>query len=252
MIGECGSPAQVGKDRPPHASAELLAASPEAERGFPEDILRHPVRASAGEPSANFFGGGEDVGGMESLLSDGQVLRGSVIEPPRFAVLYERHQQGVARYVTRRVGGEMAEDLTAEVFLHAFRGRARYRDEHGTALPWLLGIANNLIADHRKAERRRLDALQRAASVTVVVGEPSVGVLAPELVRELRQLPAVDRDTLLLVVWGELNYAEAATALKVPIGTIRSRIARARKRLARAIEPLAGGEEHVVNGEAHA
>lgn len=55
--------------------------------------------------------------------------------------------------------------------------------------------------------------------------------LAPELVRALRRVPAGDRDALLLVVWGELSYEEAATALDVPIGTVRSRIARARKRL---------------------
>jgi RNA polymerase sigma-70 factor (ECF subfamily) len=59
--------------------------------------------------------------------------------------------------------------------------------------------------------------------------------LAPGLVRELRRLPTVDRDTLLLVIWGELSYAEAALALQVPVGTVRSRIARARDRLSHAI-----------------
>jgi RNA polymerase sigma-70 factor (ECF subfamily) len=59
--------------------------------------------------------------------------------------------------------------------------------------------------------------------------------LAPGLVRQLRRLPAVDRDTLLLVVWGELSYEEAASALGVPVGTVRSRISRARRRLAAAL-----------------
>ena len=82
--------------------------------------------------------------------------------------------------------------------------------------------------------------------------ETSVGVLAPELVGELLRLPAADRDTLLLVVWGELSYAEAATALSVPVGTIRSRIARARQRLGAAIGQPADPEESIVNGESRA
>ena len=94
--------------------------------------------------------------------------------------------------------------------------------------------------------------LQRVAAARPVSPEASVGVLAPELVGELLRLPAADRDTLLLVVWGELSYAEAATALGVPIGTIRSRIARARQRLGAAIAQPSGSAEPIVNGESHA
>jgi len=94
--------------------------------------------------------------------------------------------------------------------------------------------------------------LQRVAAARPVSPETSVGALAPELVGELLRLPAADRDTLLLVVWGELSYAEAATALGVPIGTIRSRIARARQRLVAAIAQPFGSEEPIVNGESHA
>jgi RNA polymerase sigma-70 factor (ECF subfamily) len=133
------------------------------------------------------------------------------------------------------VGSESAEDLTAEVFVRAFRARRTFRAEHDTALPWLLGIASHLVGDHRRAERRRLAALQRIASATPAAVHDDVAVLAPEMVRRLRRLPAADRDALLLVVWGELSYEEAALALGVPVGTVRSRIARARDRLAKAI-----------------
>lgn len=189
---------------------------------------------------------------MESLLSDARILSDSVSEPAMFSSLYERHLRAVASYVARRAGPELSEDLTAEVFVRAFRKRAVFRDDHGSALPWLLGIANNLIADHRRAERRRLEALTRLAIARPVSSEASAGMLAPELVGELLRLPAADRDTLLLVVWGELTYAEAATALSVPIGTIRSRIARARQRLGAAIGQPADREAPIVNGESHA
>ncbi len=189
---------------------------------------------------------------MESLLSDARILSDSVSEPAMFCSIYERHLQAVASYVARRTGAELSEDLTAEVFVRAFRRRAVFRDDHGTALPWLLGIANNLIADHRRAERRRLEMLRRLATTTPVSSERGGRALAPELVGELLRLPAADRDTLLLVVWGELTYAEAATALGVPIGTIRSRIARARHRLGTAIGQPADSEPRIVNGESHA
>jgi RNA polymerase sigma-70 factor (ECF subfamily) len=172
---------------------------------------------------------------MESRESDVAVLADSVGRPASFSLLYERHLQPVAVYLARRVGSDLSDDLTAEVFARAFRARATFRAEHETALPWLLGIASHLVADHRRAERRRLSVLQRLASGTPRTVHDDVAVLAPELVRELQRLSAADRDTLLLVVWGELSYEEAASALDIPVGTVRSRIARARRHLAAAI-----------------
>lgn len=172
---------------------------------------------------------------MGAVESDAEVVASSLEHSARFAVLYERHVGRVARYLARRVGQEHADDLTAEVFVRAFRARGRFRAERDSALPWLLGIAGHLIADHRRVERRRLVALQRLAIATPEASADDHPSLAPETVRRLRRLPAADRDALLLVVWGELSYAEAAEALGVPVGTVRSRIARARERLAAAL-----------------
>jgi RNA polymerase sigma factor (sigma-70 family) len=186
----------------------------------------------------------------ESVESDAAIIANSVAHPAVFAALYERHLERVAAYLARRVGSALAEDLTAEVFVRAFRARTAYRAQRETALPWLLGIASNLVGDHRRAERRRLAALQRLAHARPQTMHDDIAVLAPETIRQLRRLPAVDRDTLLLVVWGELSYEEAAAALGVPVGTVRSRIARARGRLARAIAAEAttpaGGEPAAV------
>ena len=156
-------------------------------------------------------------------------------------MLYERHHVAVRRYVARRVGSEAGDDLASEVFIRAFRGRERCRAEQASALPWLLGVANHVIADHRRAERRRLKALQRLAAAAPQLIEHEDRALSGELVRKLRRLSGEDRDALLLVVWGELSYEEAATALGVPIGTVKSRIARARRALASAVDPPAGG-----------
>jgi RNA polymerase sigma-70 factor (ECF subfamily) len=190
---------------------------------------------------------------MDSLPTDAELIAGSIGEPALFAGLYERHGLAVRRYVRRRVGDAAGDDLASEVFSRAFRARGRYRAERDAALPWLLGIANHVIADHRRLERRRLGALARLAGQAPGVMERHDGALAPELVAALRELPAVERDTLLLVVWGELTQDEAAAALGVATGTISSRITRARKRLAGALGQTSSAlsAEALVNGEAN-
>lgn len=173
---------------------------------------------------------------MFVMRSDAELIRQSVGDSDAFAELYRRHRGSVARYVARGLGVEMCEDVAAEVFIRAFDGRARYVPERDSALPWLLGIANHLIGDHRRVEARRFAALSCAAVDRGSVPAPEIRAVAPGVVDELRRLPKHERDTLLLVVWGELSYEEAASGLGVPVGTVRSRIARARTRLARALE----------------
>lgn len=172
---------------------------------------------------------------MNSYATDAELLARSVAEPAMFGEIYERHSLAVRRYVVRRLGDTVGDDVTAEAFVRGFRARGRYRAERDTALPWLLGIANNVIADHRRLERRRLTALARLSNDRAQYAEQSGAALDPALVAALRCLPAVERDTLLLVVWGELTQDEAAAALGVPVGTVSSRITRARKSLNRAL-----------------
>jgi RNA polymerase sigma-70 factor (ECF subfamily) len=203
---------------------------------------------------ARDFGARDDVRGMGFRSNDAELLARSVEEPSLFAGLYERYGLAVRRYVARRIGSEAAEDVAAEVFVRAFGSRARFRAERETALPWLLGVANNVIADHRRLERRRLVALERLLADAPGLVEHGEAGLAPELVAALGRLPAADRDTLLLVVWGGLTQEEAAVALGVPVGTVSSRITRARKRLAVSL-PARSREQAVelrLNGEANA
>jgi RNA polymerase sigma-70 factor (ECF subfamily) len=177
------------------------------------------------------LGADSDIHDVSPTANDVELVRRSIETPSLFAELYDRHGGRVVRYVARRVGAIDAEDIAAEVFVRAYSRRAACRGEHGSVLPWLLGVANHVIADHRRVESRRLHALERLAQTMPTSVEHEHSGLAPELLRALRRVPTADRDALLLVVWGELSYDEAAAALGVPIGTVRSRIARARKRL---------------------
>jgi DNA-directed RNA polymerase specialized sigma24 family protein len=82
-------------------------------------------------------------------------------EPEKFAELYDRHASPIHRYVTRRLGAGAADDVVAETFLAAFRGRRRYDMHRADARPWLYGIAANLIGKQHRGEVRMLRAFAR-------------------------------------------------------------------------------------------
>ena len=84
---------------------------------------------------------------------------------PSFEELFERHFDAVHGYLRRRVG-DVAEDPAAETFARALAGGASFDATRGTPRAWLLGIATNLIHDHRRSEARRLKAYVREAART--------------------------------------------------------------------------------------
>jgi len=77
--------------------------------------------------------------------TDARAIARSLNEPERFEVVFDRHFAAVHRYLKRRVGTELAQELAAETFLQAFKGRRRFAGED--ALPWLYGIAAQSAAD---------------------------------------------------------------------------------------------------------
>jgi len=179
---------------------------------------------------------------IDDELDDAAVIQLSRREPEQFTLLFRRHAPHIQRYVARRLGPDAADDIVAETFLLAFRQRDRYDQDRPDARPWLYGIATNLIGRHRRAEVRLYRALARTGADPVaepftdrVDDRVSASTAARRLAAALARLSAEYRDTLLLVTWGDLSYDEAATALGVPVGTVRSRLSRARSRLRRTL-----------------
>ncbi|MEF2978007.1 RNA polymerase sigma factor [Subtercola sp. YIM 133946] len=175
------------------------------------------------------------------MSTDAEIIERSLTAPAAFGQLYERHARAVHRYASRRVGPDAADDVMSETFLVAFDRRRRFDPVWADARPWLLGIATNLLKAHRRVEARLWNAtLAEAARDVVDGGEHPVGrsddrmdaARAVEaLVPALTRMRAGDRDALLLHAWGDLDYAQIAQALGVPIGTVRSRLNRARLQL---------------------
>jgi len=175
---------------------------------------------------------------------DAALIAASLDTPVAFAAVFDRHYDFVHRYLGRRVGLDIADDLASETFTTAFRVRARYDLAHTDARPWLLGIATNLVRHHRRAEVRRLRAYERIEVAQAAgIEEDAVAARAdaaserPQIAHALARIPDADRDALLLLAWADLTYADIAMALEIPIGTVRSRIHRARQRLRELLEP---------------
>jgi RNA polymerase sigma factor (sigma-70 family) len=185
------------------------------------------------------------------MTEDAELILRSLTDPEQFAALFRRHAPVIHRYVTRRIGPHAADDVVAETFLAAFRQRGSYRaapaggagsGNTADALPWLYGIATNLVRRHWRTEVRQLRVLARTGADPVVADfaprvDESVSASSANaaLAAALAGLPATQRDALLLVAWGGLTYEQVAAATGVPLGTVQSRISRARRRLRAAL-----------------
>lgn len=182
----------------------------------------------------------------KDLPGDGDAIAASLHEPARFAGVFDRHYEEIARYLTRRAGRTLAEELASETFVRAFAARAGYDHAYPDARPWLYGIANNLLRKHARSEERRrrayARALERDASsddaLDSVADRIDASTGARVMAEALARLSPADRDTLLLFALTDLEYDGIALATGVPVGTVRSRLHRVRRHLQAALEPI--------------
>ncbi len=161
------------------------------------------------------------------------------------ASLFDRHADRIYHHCFRLTADRAdAEDATATTFLEVWRHRQRVHVHDGSALPWLYGVATNVCRNLTRGRRRHLRAVGRLP----VAGDvpDHADAVTDRLDTEARMrtvldavaaLPQRERDVLALVAWSGLSYDEAATALDIPVGTVRSRLSRARKRLSPHDQP---------------
>ncbi|MDT0445428.1 RNA polymerase sigma factor [Streptomyces johnsoniae] len=163
-----------------------------------------------------------------------------------FGQLFDAYARSVYNHAFRLTGDwSTAEDIVSLTFLEAWRLRGRVDAEGGSLRPWLLGIATNTVRNTRRATRRHAAALTRlppAEAVRDFADEVAGRIDDAELLAVVRlaldSLRRNEREVLALCVWAELDYAAAAQALGIPVGTVRSRLSRARKKLAAATRDL--------------
>ena len=179
------------------------------------------------------------IGSDEQELVDG--LHGD--DPAALAALFDRYGDRIYNHCFRHLGDwAEAEDATSSVFLEVWRHRRRVRLHDGSVLPWLYGVATNVCRNASRSRRRRLRAVARlprpfpetdhAEEVADRLGSQA---RMKEVLVRIEALPAHEREVLGLVAWAGLSYEQAAAALDVPVGTVRSRLSRARARLTQEV-----------------
>ena len=175
---------------------------------------------------------------MSPDRTDAELLAEARRDPEAFGELYSRHVAAVHGWHARRIPWAAA-DLTAETFAQAWLARRRFRDRReGTALPWLLGIARNVLRETARRDRIATHARERLGLPLDLAGNEGFDDvderLSPQraLARALAGLPAHERDALELRVVDELPYDEVAARLDIRPAAARLRVSRALRRLA--------------------
>ena len=188
--------------------------------------------------------------------SDAIAVAASLASPPAFAKVFERHHAAVHRYLARRLGTDLADELAAETFAVAFAKRDRYDTDFENARPWLFGIATKLAHRHWRREERELRAYARTGVDPAAPPPDERGparadgaVAGPALAAALAVLTPEERDVLLLYAWEQLDQPEIAAALSIPPGTVKSRLRRARARVCQTL--AAAGELDPLRPENH-
>ncbi|QEU92075.1 sigma-70 family RNA polymerase sigma factor [Streptomyces kanamyceticus] len=165
--------------------------------------------------------------------SDEALLARAARDATAFEPLVVRHSAALHGYFARRAPGA-ADDLLAEAWLQAYAARRGFDAARGPARAWLFGVARNVLSAHwRHAARQRPGPSGEARDDPwdAVDARLDAAAVAPALRGALAELPAEERELLLLVAWEQLTPGEAAAVVGVPAGTARSRLHRARTRL---------------------
>ena len=163
-----------------------------------------------------------------------------------FGALFDRHRDRVLTHAVRVVGSaDIAEDITAIVFYEAWRRREYVRIVNGSIVAWLLVTANNTIRNHNRQRRRYRSFLEQLPPPALAVDVADEVVDAAEREAEasalrgaFSRLKLQDRDVITLCVIEGLSLRQAAAALGVAEGTVKSRLHRAKTRLGVLYEEL--------------
>ncbi|MFJ9585248.1 RNA polymerase sigma factor [Streptomyces acidicola] len=189
---------------------------------------------------------------------DDELLLRSRQDPTAFEPLVARHSAALHGYLVRRAP-DAADDLLSELWLRAYAGRHGFDAARGTARAWLFGVARHVLAAHwRRLETEAPPGSARfAEGAEGMVSDPwqavdrrlDAAAVSPVLRHALAKLPAVERELMLLIAWEQLTPTEAASVVRIPPGTARSRLHRARTRLRKRLGALVPSTQTSRTGE---
>jgi RNA polymerase sigma-70 factor (ECF subfamily) len=161
----------------------------------------------------------------------------------RFRAVYEANYHRVLGYAVRRVGRDDAADVVAETFLVAWRRLDDLPDGDAARL-WLYGTARRVLANQRRAARRRDRLSERVRAERVVPVEPTAPRGPNPAAAAFARLRPDDRELLALLAWEKLDAGEIAEVFGCSRNAARIRVHRARRRFARELAVLGGLTKH--------
>ncbi len=181
-------------------------------------------------------------------ISEAELVKGCLAgDHVAWETIVRQHHQRIYNLAYRFTGRfDQAEDLAQEIFLKVYRSLASYRPESGALITWVVRVGRNHLIDHYrrfKVERSRTDSLEadyekaeenpaRSAGPAEVLEHRE---LSERIHRALLRISEDLREAVILRDLEELTYGEIAEMLKVPVGTVKSRINRGRVELARIL-----------------
>ena len=150
----------------------------------------------------------------------------------RFTTMYDECRQRVWAYAASRAGRQIADEVVSETFAIAWR---RFDDLPDPALPWLFGVARNVLRENVRAEIRR-ESMQ--AELRSWAESDHAEQVADRLavIKAMATLSEDEREILILVAWQGLTPREAAKVVGCTPAAFRVRLHRARTRLVQAVE----------------
>ena len=159
-------------------------------------------------------------------------------ESELFAALYQSHIREIYAYCLRRIPEQDAQDAAAEVFMVVWRRRADL-PPGDAALPWIYGIARNIVSNRRRSVRRsgRLEARLRGLRSVSHVGQDEADRCADRslVLAALSKLSEREQETIRLIEWEGLDRGQVASLFGVSRAAIDQRLSRAYKKLERLL-----------------
>ena len=226
-------------------STTALRASLVLALEIPDDRALAIALATTHSP-ATFLPGSNDTPPAPDLDPEGTRIR-ALVELARdgdveaFGQLYDHYVAGVFRFIYYRVGSrQLAEDLTSETFVRGLKAIQRFTWQGKDFGAWLTTIARNLIADHFKSSRSRLeiisDSVPEGRTTASSPEEDVLALISNEMLFDaVNSLPPEQRDCILMRFIQGMSIAETAAALKRSEGAIKQLQLRAVRSLAKRV-----------------
>jgi RNA polymerase sigma factor (sigma-70 family) len=153
-----------------------------------------------------------------------------------FRMVFDEHHDAVHRFCLRRLGVDEGNDATAEVFLVAWRRMDAMPNQDET-LPWLYGVARNVVRNHRRTHQRKVRLVSRLSSYAPEVSDAAETVVVQntesvEILDAMAGLRPVEQEVLRLKAWEELSNEQIGVILGMSDRAVEGRYARALKKLA--------------------